>query len=242
MANCPIKRNFLRRETLGWEQRVRGVEMQNRCWTWVSAILLTAGGMAIAAPKSAVPGNRLITYNSVGPIRIGMKLSEVRRLLPGVSFQRQFDGEGLPWVAILQNHVVLMLVLADDPGADRNGSLAGDLKHPVRLLTTENRIDETYAIDVIQVFHPEFRTAEGIGPETSLRDVEKKYGKLRRIEWSEIEQREFAYFHHQPKNFVFRVDGGSAGEAGLYGKKKRATAVTREYASSARVMGLMIRP
>lgn len=198
--------------------------------------------MAAAAPKAVVSGARLITTQSAGPVRIGMKLAEVRRALPGCSLQRQFDGEGLPWVAVMQHDEVLMLVLADDPGADRNGSLAGDLKNPVKLLTTENRIDESRAVDVIQVFHSSFRTAEGVGPESSIRDVEQKYGKLRRIEWSEVEQREYAYFSHQPKQLLLRVDGGSAGEAGVYGKRKGATAVTKRYASAARVLGVMIRP
>ena len=214
--------------------------MQTRSRTWAAAILMAGCGMAMAAPKAAPPRSRLITGNSVGPVRIGMKLAEARRLLPGSVLQRQFDGEGLPWVAILRNSEVLMLVLADDPGVDRNGSLAGDLRHPTSLLTTENRIDETQRIDVIQVFHSAFRTLEGVGPETPLQEAEQKYGKLRRIEWSEVEQREYAYFSRSPKHLFFRVEGGSAGEAGLYGKKKGATAVTRHYAATARVLSITV--
>jgi hypothetical protein len=240
LGGNPSGRSLLRLGSRSPLQRSKGDAMQTRRWTWIAAMLLAGCGMAAAAPKPPVPGNRLITDRSVGPVRIGMKLSEARRLLPGSVLQRQFDGDGLPWVAILQNDEVLMLVLADDPGADRNGSLAEDLRHPARLLTTENRIDATHPIDVIQVFHPAFRTAEGVGPETPLQDVEQKYGKLRRIEWSEVEQREFAYFSHQPKHLQFRVDGGSAGEAGLYGKRKGATAVTRRYTPSARVLSVTV--
>jgi hypothetical protein len=192
------------------------------------------------APQSEATGSFLITSRSVGPVRIGMKLSEAQRLLPGVVLQRQFDGEGLPWVALIRNDEVLLSVLADDPGAKRKGHATPEDAADPRYFTEENRIDETQSIDVIQVFHPSFRTAQGVGPETPLPEVEQKYGKLRRIEWSAVEQREYAFFERQPKHLFFRVDGGTAGEAGLYKKKRGATAVTRRYAPTARILGVMV--
>jgi hypothetical protein len=226
-------------------------------WAWSLVAILTAGAVVEAAPQppttqsmqaqskapappAEVTGPFLITSRSVGPVRIGMKLSEAQRLLPGVVLQRQFDGEGLPWVALIRNDEVLLSVLADDPGAKRKGRPAPDDAADPRYFTEENRIDGTQSIDVIQVFHPSFRTAQGVGPETPLSEVEQKYGKLRRIEWSAVEQREYAFFERQPKHLFFRVDGGTAGEAGLYKKKRGATAVTKRYAPTARILGVMV--
>ena len=72
------------------------------------------------APKSpsasipATPPDRLITGRSVGPVKIGMTVSEARAVLPGLKFERTSDGDGLALIAVLKLEKTLMTLYAGE--------------------------------------------------------------------------------------------------------------------------------
>ena len=58
-----------------------------------------------------------------------------------------------------------------------------------------------------------------------LKDVERHYGKLKRIYMSPIEAREYAEFSTSPADMSFRVQAKN-GEAGVYGQGTAVTTYT----------------
>ena len=71
--------------------------------------------------------------------------------------------------------------------------------------------DSTQQITWLETPSPACRTAHGIRPRMALRDAEKTLGKVRDIELSAVEMRQFARFTQQPKWLNIRVRGGDFG-------------------------------
>ena len=69
-----------------------------------------------------------------------------------------------------------------------------------------------------------------------LAEVEKRYGKFLKIQRSEIEAREVAYFQKQPKWVEIQVESGS----GVFPENADLAATTRRYTKNAVVEQLSI--
>lgn len=128
---------------------------------------------------------RLITATRIGPVKLGMKLDDVRKVLPAAKFERTTDGEGRALVAVKLGNEVLMILYAGEEHED-------------------SPIEWSKRIENIETFDPECHTAEGVHPYSLVRNVEKVYGKTKQIMVSEIESREFIDFKNQPKHFLIR--------------------------------------
>jgi hypothetical protein len=70
-------------------------------------------------------------------------------------------------------------------------------------------VDTTKPIRSLETMTPGFQTAVGIHPGSLVSDAESVYGRITRIEKSEIESREFIMFTNQPTGMTFRLDNGS---------------------------------
>jgi hypothetical protein len=153
----------------------------------------------------------LITENSVGPVRLGMTVTQARKALPGFTLSRTSDGEGLALIAVKRGGKTLMTLYADEANPDA-------------------RIDERAVIEFVEAWDAGYRTAAGVHPTMLLREVERKYGKLEEIILSEIEQREFATFANQPAGINLRVMNEN-GMAGVYsdGQRKATTYAPATY-------------
>ncbi len=128
---------------------------------------------------------RLITATRIGPAKLGMRLDDVRKVLPAAKFERTTDGEGRALVAVKLGNEVLMVLYAGEEHED-------------------SPIEWSKRIENIETFDPECHTAEGVHPYSLVRNVEKVYGKAKQIMVSEIESREFIDFKNQPKHFLIR--------------------------------------
>jgi hypothetical protein len=102
---------------------------------------------------------------------------------------RTSDGEG---VALVEIALGLDTVLAYT--GEENPAAPVDMTKPIRSLETMT---------------PGFQTGVGIHPGSLVSDAESVYGRITRIEKSEIESREFITFTSQPKGMTFRLDSGS---------------------------------
>lgn len=171
-------------------------------------------GVAVDTSHSAqVPDSLLITANGVGRIALGMTIDEARRAYPSGLFERISDGDGAALVEVMLRGGEKMTLYAgeDDPAA---------------------AIDDARRIAAIEVFTPEFRTADGVHPGSRVADLEARYGKVVRIVMSEIEARQYVTFERQPAGLLFRID-----YTGLFPPDAR---VTTEYEPEAAIFSISV--
>jgi hypothetical protein len=142
-----------------------------------------------------------------------MTLDEARRALPGATFQRRSDGEGvaLVSVALAPDATVVLWADEDDTGA---------------------AIDWSKRIENIETFDAAFRTSAGVHPGSLVTDVERIYAATKVITLSEIEARHYIEFEAQPAWLTFRLD-----YTGIFeGESRRTTA----YAPGAKIYSISV--
>jgi hypothetical protein len=179
------------------------------------AVVLLGAGLIHAATKT-----RVITTKAAGPIRLGMTVAQARKASPGWSFTRTSDGEGMALIAVRGGKKDLMQLYAgeDNPGG---------------------RVSERKRIEHIEVTSPLFATAAGVTPGMSIRDAEKRYGKIREITLTEIEAREYVRFARGPAGITFRVTAPD-GFAGVYPENAGPPAKTTRITPKARIASIII--
>jgi TPR repeat protein len=156
----------------------------------------------------------LITATRMGPVRLGMKLGDARKVLPAAKFERTTDGEGLALVAVELGGEEMMVLYAGE-------------QH-------ENApIDWSKRIENIETFDSRCHTAKAVHPYSPVRDVEKVFGKTRYILVSEIESREYIDFEKQPKYFLIRSD-----DVGIYPADN--SRFTTKFKPDGRIMSIAI--
>lgn len=133
----------------------------------------------------------------IGPVKLGMTLAEAKKLLPArAKFEQAENAEGADLISVEIDSQYLMI-------------LRPDKENP-----SGTPIDWSRRITYIETFDPECHTAEGVHPDSRIRDVEKVLGKTKEVTITEIESREFIDFEKQSKRFLFRSDyvGGYAND------------------------------
>ncbi|MEM6279458.1 MAG: hypothetical protein AAF733_08275, partial [Verrucomicrobiota bacterium] len=167
-------------------------------------------------------GPDLITATSVGAAQIGMTIGEIRSEFPGARLERTSDGEGIAYVAIIENEELLIEMVTDQY----------DVEAPI--LDTER-------VAMIVVRHPRFATANGIRLGSDLGELDLRIGPVREILTSEIESREYASFERQPSGLQFQILNDE-NTAGIYDPDTYKTKRFREgsYISSITVTGPFI--
>jgi hypothetical protein len=161
--------------------------------------------------------NDLITENSVGKLKLGMTVAEARKALSGMKFKRISDGDGVALIAVDQGKNTLMTIYAGEDDRDAP-------------------INENGIVEFIEVWSKDFHTAEGVHPDMKVSEVEKKYGKVKKIAISEIEAREFADFANQPKGINFRL----MSEDGMAGDYKGGERRTTKYKPNAAIAAIQV--
>lgn len=146
--------------------------------------------------ENSGPSADLITADAVGPVRLGMTIGEAKAAMPSATFERTSDGEGIAYVAAIENGETLFELNTDtyDPAAP---------------------INDAETIGFIQVWSPRYQTADGIGTGTSVAAAEQCFGTVKEIMMSEIESREYAEFTNQPSGLYFRLTHENS-TAGVY--------------------------
>lgn len=198
-------------------------------WSLVFALSLGACEPAPPADKApAAPEARqaarpdsgaLIRPDGIGAARAGMKIGELRAALPagttlGPAEPFMVDVLGLPVVRGADTLFYVLAVAGEPMGDDA----------PIALVATRN---------------PAFRTAEGIGPGTTLGEAAARYGAPTLSYSTADESREYAAFAGYPhRNVRFRVAGG-AGMAGVYSTEGEYNETAR-FDGSARITQVMI--
>ena len=176
----------------------------------ISALIL---GFAMPAAAEC-----LIQKDSIGGIKLGQNLKQVKQKFPKAKMDKTSDADGVSFVAIALSKDVL--VFASQDGED-------DPDTPIKLHKK---------INFLETDSPTCHTTSGVHPGMKIKDAEAKLGKVKGIQLSEIEAREYTTFARQPKHFGFIVEQG----AGIYPSKGGAPNQTRRYRQMARIEAISV--
>ena len=163
-----------------------------------------------------------VTAKSVGNARTGVTVSKLRKALSGLKMKRETGPDGIALIGVWKGGKELMTLYAgeDDPGK------------PIRA---------NAVVVQIEALDPRFRTKRGVHPGMLLSKVVEKYGKLLKIERSEIEGLEYAAFVKQEPGIELEV-GANGGTAGSYPRgKDSAPASTARFTPDAKIVGIIVR-
>ena len=177
--------------------------------------IMSALILGLAMPAAA---ECLIQKDGIGGIKLGQNLKQVKQKFPKAKMERESDAEGVAFVAITLSKDVMVL-------AFQNGD--NDPDAPIKLHKK---------IDSLSTYSPACHTASGVHPGMKIKDAEAKLGKVKGIQLSEIEAREYATFVRQPKHFGFRVEQG----AGIYPGKGETPNQTRRYRQTGRIEAISV--
>jgi hypothetical protein len=175
-------------------------------------LIALTSSLAGAVPLAAQAGGCLVRSGQVGPVRVGMTIAKVRLALRGTSFRRIEDADHMTVLQVVRNGVRIMDLYPNDEG----------------------NYTEHATLDLIHLYDPACATAEGVHPGLPLTEVEQRFGKLLRLERTEVDSREYAEFEKQP-NWM-DVQAGF-GEAGRYARGKRCA---YQYAPDSKVESLWV--
>ena len=155
----------------------------------------------------------VITPNSVGKIKLGMRLKDIKLVYPNAKLTRTTDGDGVALIAITVNKEDLAIVYAgeENPGIP---------------------IQYSKQIEFIETLNPICRTKNGIRPSMSISAAEKILGKVTEITESEIEARQYIRFKNSTNNLNYRID--------YCGKFKEGERHTTKYEVGCKLLALSI--
>lgn len=167
----------------------------------------------------AVPHHCLITENSIGKIKLGQTLAQVKQAYPKIKISFKQDAEGVQYAVL--------------PIASKTIVLA----HLIRMEIDDGKISQgRTVIDRMETQSANCQTASGIHPNMRLSQVQQHLGNLKIITMSEIEMRQFAEFSRQEKWLTIRVEGGDFGTH----DELNLPMSTRKFVPNARIISLGI--
>lgn len=175
-----------------------------------------------ATPKAAIlkpPASKeqLISADGIGVARVGMTLGELKQLLAG---KAEFTVKS-PFI------VDFDAIAVSTGGKDQFYIL-----YPTLL-----RLAETDVIEALVTDNPNYRTAEGVGPGTLIKDAQTAYGDASLSYNSQNESREYVKFAKlNTKAIAFRVkppQGKSV--AGVYSASKGELKQTKDFQKNATI-------
>jgi hypothetical protein len=165
----------------------------------------------------------LISTRGIGAAQLGMTLGELKNTLgPNAEFTVES-----PFITDF-----------DAIAVRRNGEDA--VAYYVLYLAGETLTDE----DVIQGLltdHPNFETAEGVGPGTAIVEAEEAYGAAS-LSYNVLnESREYARFERQPANNIsFSTGNGNQNPAGIYAEPLGEYNETDNFREDATIQSVLV--
>jgi hypothetical protein len=177
----------------------------------------TAPAEATVGPANAAPtveqtaqrtgDEHLLTPRQVGRARLGMSVGEVKRLFPSATF-RVVPLPDIPAIVAVGQaggEDILYFGTART-GDEGGGALPRDDERVTQLVTKD----------------PRFRTAEGIGPGSSLEDATKAYGAVTLLYSPDVEYAKFGAGPAAGLGFIVTPPSGQK-SAGIYGTSPEET-------------------
>lgn len=171
-----------------------------------------------ASPRPAVDPTRLITGNSIGNAQTCMMPADLQQVLPTMTVGEWRDG----------------------PLVDTEGVAVTNAEGEIAFygLAVGWRVGENRPLTLFYTAHPEYETAEGIGPGTTIEMAERVYGAASLSYHTQAESREFVRFENGPENISFRT--GTGDEAGIYSADSGEYYQTDEYREGATIRSVWV--
>jgi hypothetical protein len=174
-----------------------------------------------ASPQPSASEAPIISAEGIGAARLGMTLGELKQALgPEVELKVQapfivdFDA-----VAVRQK---------------------GETQYYILYLAGQSFTDQD-AIQGLFTDNPQYRTAEGVGPGTTLQEAEQVYGKATLSYNTQNESREYARFERQSaSNLSFATGNGNAQPAGIYSSPTSEYNETQEFRPDATIQSVLV--
>lgn len=171
--------------------------------------------------RSKTRSNTLIARRAVGPVMLGMTLKQAHHALRDVKLELETVADGVEMVAVKRNGRTILRLYTGKETPDGPIPLGAPIKQ-------------------IAVLDPSFTTAEGVRPGMRFRQVEQRWGKVKKITVGEPERQESAVFTRQPGWITLAVTG-DPGLAGRYaGGENVSEGKTTRYVSSAHIESITI--
>ncbi|MDX2217165.1 MAG: hypothetical protein SFY66_28110 [Oculatellaceae cyanobacterium bins.114] len=174
-----------------------------------------------ASPSATAANPNLISEQGIGQARLGMTLGALKQQL-GTS--AEFETKS-PFIVDFDAIAV---------------SQSGEVKYYILHLAGQPLGDA----DVIQGLfteNPDFKTAAGIGPGSSLQQAEAAYGKVTLSYSTSNESREYARFDDQPaSNISFATGNGNAETAGVYPSPSGEFNETQTFRDGAKIQSVLV--
>jgi hypothetical protein len=170
-----------------------------------------------ASPKAE---STLISPQGIGAARLGMTFGDLKRNLAS-------DAE----LAVKSPFIVDF-----DAVAIRQ---AGEVQYYILYLSGQT-LSDTDVIQGILTDNPKFRTAESVGPQTSLAEAEQTYGQATLSYNTQNESREYARFAQQPSALSFSTGNGNATTAGIYSTPQAEYNETQQFREDAVIQSVLV--
>lgn len=196
--------------------------MKNTIVKLYIALITIAGFSVLAFAQNS--NDFLITKNSVGKVRLGMTIGEAKRIWKDYKFERTSDGEFPALITVKKGNENLLTVKADEKG----------------YLNENSPIQDIARIEFIEVWDKNFKTKEGVHPQMMVQRAENVYGKIKSINRSEIEMREYAEFSKQPDGIDFRISSKKDFAGVDYKRDDQGLESTKQYVPSAYIFNILI--
>jgi len=162
----------------------------------------------------------LITSNSVGPVRLGMTLAQVRKAVGLMKIKKVEGIEGTPALELMSSSQTdMVLYFKDNESMDRFSK-------------NVSKIYESSKVEMINVLSDRYQTSQGVRIGTLLSKAEKQLGKLENIFYTESRGENVAVFKAFP-NLMFSVSGN------LVFKEGERT--TQTYKSNSKIDEIFVR-
>ena len=190
-----------------------------------AALLLLASALAPAQMEAAprVPRELLITATSIGPARLGMSVSALKRAFPGSRAETQ-DGPTAFFV-LKKNGREILIFTTRELGRDINA-----------------RLRDSDTVSSLRTSDPLFRTRVGIGPGSWLHNAARLYGRPTLSFWTHGEE---AVFPRLSRKISFDIEappvpGSDMRVAGIYtpAQIRAISGVTTRFRSGARTTAI----
>lgn len=164
----------------------------------------------------------LITGEGIGSAQVGMTFEELKqRLGDEVEFQVESP----------------FMVDFDAIAIVREGEVQYYILYPAG-----TSLEDSALIEAVITDNPQYRTAEGVGPETSVQQAEAVYGNATLYYSLANESREYLRFANQPSpDIAFRLGAANDGTvAGIYPSPQEEYNETEEYREDATIRSVEV--
>jgi hypothetical protein len=205
-------------ETIGLNFTTKSLPMLSRTPKSRQSIATLSPAVSDRTSKTA-----LISATGIGSAQLGITLKHLKQVLGA---KAKFQSVSPFMVDVDINAIAV--------------SQSGKVQYYI-LYPAGTKFSDSDRIEGVLTDRPNFRTAEGVGPGTTLKQAEAIYGDVTLFYNTSNESREYVKFARQPaKNLLFRTFAPEQTFAGIYPSGSREYKETKKFQANASICSVMV--